>query len=235
MTINPARHRRRSIRLRGYDYSQIGAYFVTICAHNWVCLFGDIEDGEMRLSDAGRVVGATWEGLPSYNPGVALDVFVIMPNHFHGIIVIDHIPSGSGVGAQFIAPPTPAVVSPADSPLPYSPVGAQFIAPPVESISSPTRIAGPGHVDEGAINRAPTPDTPNRTPSLGDIVRGFKAHTTRILHRDLGIVRVWQRNYYEHVIRDDASLSRIREYITNNPVHWAFDRENPVHHVAADQ
>lgn len=84
------------------------------------------------------------------------------------------------------------------------------------------------------MNRAPTPGTLNRTPSLGDVVRGFKARTTRILHRDLDILHVWQRNYYEHVICDDASLSRIRKYTMNNPVHWAFDRENPVHHVATD-
>jgi REP element-mobilizing transposase RayT len=217
MIFNPARHRRRSIRLQGYDYSQIGAYFVTICAHHWVCLFGDIVDGEMRLSDAGRVVEATWEGLPSQYPGVALDVFVIMPNHFHGIMVIDCIPNRSSVGAQFIAPSPPRIASPADE-------DAINRAPTTGAL-----------IDEGAINRAPTTDMLNRSPSLGEIVRGFKARTTRILHRDLGILHVWQRNYYEHVIRDDASLSRIREYITNNPVHWAFDRENPVHHVAADQ
>jgi putative transposase len=191
--MTTTRHHRRSIRLRDYDYSQIGAYFVTICAHNGECLFGDIVSGEMLTNAAGQVVQATWEMLPSHYSGVTSDAFV--KNHIHGIIVIDWVPNYSGVGAQFIAPP------------------------------SRTGASG------GAMNRAPTPD---RAPTLGDIIRGFKARTTHCLHRNLGVVRVWQRNYYEHVIRDHASLSRIREYITNNPLRWAFDRENPVHHVATD-
>ena len=196
MTENPARHHRRSIRLRDYDYSQVGAYFVTVCTHNRTCLFGDVVDGEMVTNDAGRIVQAIWKALPLHYPGVALDEFVIMPKHVHGIIVLD-----SGVGAQFIAPPD------AD---------------------------GSG----GAINRALTTDAlsaSDRPPTLGDIVRGFKARSTRLLRRDRGYQRVWQRNYYEHVLRDKGSLSRVREYISNNPLHWAFDRENPVHHAATDQ
>jgi REP element-mobilizing transposase RayT len=196
MTENPARHHRRSIRLRDYDYSQVGAYFVTVCTHNRTCLFGDVVDGEMVTNDAGRIVQAIWKALPLHYPGVALDEFVIMPKHVHGIIVLD-----SGVGAQFIAPPD------ADG-------------------------------SEGAINRAPTTDAlsaSDRPPTLGDIVRGFKARSTRLLRRDRGYQRVWQRNYYEHVLRDKGSLSRVREYISNNPLHWAFDRENPVHHAATDQ
>jgi REP element-mobilizing transposase RayT len=193
MTENPARHHRRSIRLRDYDYSQVGAYFVTVCTHNRTCLFGDVVDGEMVTNDAGRIVQAIWKALPLHYPGVALDEFVIMPKHVHGIIVLD-----SGVGAQFIAP------------------------------------LGSG----GAINRALTTDAlsaSDRPPTLGDIVRGFKARSTRLLRRDRGYQRVWQRNYYEHVLRDKGSLSRVREYISNNPLHWAFDRENPVHHAATDQ
>jgi REP element-mobilizing transposase RayT len=224
MTENPARHHRRSIRLRDYDYSQVGAYFVTVCTHNRTCLFGDVVDGEMVTNDAGRIVQAIWKALPLHYPGVALDEFVIMPKHVHGIIVLD-----SGVGAQFIAPPDADGSEGAINRAPTtdivldSGVGAQFIAP-----------LGSG----GAINRALTTDAlsaSDRPPTLGDIVRGFKARSTRLLRRDRGYQRVWQRNYYEHVLRDKGSLSRVREYISNNPLHWAFDRENPVHHAATDQ
>jgi REP element-mobilizing transposase RayT len=209
MIGDPTRHHRRSIRLREYDYSQVGAYFVTICTRNWTCLLGDVVDGEMVTNHAGKAVQAIWEALPLHYPSVALDEFVIMPNHVHGVIVLDHVPNRSGVGAQFIAPP--------------SAVGAQFIVPPGS---------------QGAINRAPTADdqgTSGRPTALGEIVRGFKARSTRLLRRDRGCQSIWQRNYYEHVIRDDESLSRIRDYISQNPLHWAFDGENPVHHVATER
>ena len=92
---NPEKHHRRSIRLTGYDYKQSGAYFVTIVTRNRLCLFGDISDGEMVLSDTGRIAEVSWVGLSSRFPTVSLDSFVVMPNHIHGIIT---------VGAQFIAP-----------------------------------------------------------------------------------------------------------------------------------
>jgi len=88
MTYNPDVHHRRSIRLREYGYSSVGAYFVTICAQGRECLFGDILDGEMRLNEAGRVVVEWWTKLPGKFPNVALDEYVVMPNHFHGIICI---------------------------------------------------------------------------------------------------------------------------------------------------
>jgi hypothetical protein len=88
MKLNPKIYDRRSIRLQGYDYSQAGAYFVTICAQNRECLFGDIADGEMRLNDAGQMVQTVWDEIPAHYPGIDIDAFVVMPNHIHGIIVI---------------------------------------------------------------------------------------------------------------------------------------------------
>ena len=171
---------RRSLRLKGYDYAQAGAYFVTICTQGRVCLFGEVVDGEMRLNAAGAVVDAEWHGLPRRFPGVQTDAFVVMPNHVHGII---------HVGARFIAP--------------------EFVS----SIQT-----GVADYDTGAMNRAPT---------VGDIVRAFKAVTTRRI-RQHGMANFgWQRNYYEHIIRNEASLDGIRAYIVNNPLQWALDREHP--------
>ena len=89
MTYNPDIHCRRSIRLRQYDYSSVGVYFVTICAQGRECLFGDIADGTMRLNDAGQIVARVWLGLSVRFSQVVLDEFVVMPNHFHGILVIN--------------------------------------------------------------------------------------------------------------------------------------------------
>ena len=183
---NPEKHHRRSIRLTGYDYKQSGAYFVTIVTRNRLCLFGDISDGEMVLSDTGRIAKASWVGLSSRFPTVSLDSFVVMPNHIHGIIT---------VGAQFIAP---------DS--------AQFIAP----ASVPHNHIG--IAQEGAMNRAPT---------LGEIIRTYKAASTRMIRQTANLKFAWQRNYYEHVVRNEESLNRIRQYILENPARWAIDRENP--------
>jgi len=163
------RHNRRSIRLKGYDYSRSGAYFVTICAQNRVCLFGEIVNGEMTLNDAGLMVKTVWFNLPNHYPNVGLDQYVIMPNHFHGIIELSN-----NVGA--------------------------------------------------GLKPAPT-----KRHGLPEIVRGFKTFSSRRInkiHHTPG-VKLWQRNYYEHIIRNENELNRIREYIINNPAQWALDRENP--------
>jgi len=96
MTYNPDIHHRRSIRLRDYDFSAAGAYFMTICAWNRDCLFGDIVNGEMVLNDLGRLVFAEWNRTPEIRKEIELDVAVVMPNHFHGIICI--VDDGTNVG-----------------------------------------------------------------------------------------------------------------------------------------
>ena len=158
---------RRSIRLRGYDYSRGGAYFVTICTDRGRCL---LEHGGVR-----EMIGSTWQALPGRFERVTVDAFIIMPNHVHGVV--------------FLAPRTP-------------PCGSN-------STSSP-----------------PT--------SLPDVVQWFKSLTTaryRQAIRDSAWHpfggHLWQRNYYERIIRNDDELFQIREYITNNPKSWECDRENP--------
>jgi len=100
---DPNRHHRRSIRLKNYDYSQAGAYFVTICTHGHIHLFGEVVDGEMRLNPFGEIVQAVWFDLPQHYGHVQLDAFVVMPNHVHGIIVLTADPV---VGAGLNPAPT---------------------------------------------------------------------------------------------------------------------------------
>jgi len=181
MGYNPDHHHRRSIRLQGYDYSQAGAYFVTLCAWNRVCIFGDMSEGQMQLNSGGQAAEKCWLSIPEHFPHVQLDAFVIMPNHVHGIIwIIDTVCVGPNVGAKNFSPLQP---------------------------------------------NTSKPISPSKT--VGSIVRGFKIGVTKWYRSNTDTHQVWQRNYFEHVIRDDKSLNRIREYIIENPTHWAQDRENP--------
>lgn len=180
MSYDPNIHHRRSLRLKGYDYRQAGAYFLTICTHERACVFGDVMNGVMVLNDAGLLVQDEWHKLVERFPHLFLDAFVVMPNHVHSII---------HVGAQFIAP-------------------SDMVENAAHSKTA----------DSSAMNRAPT---------VGNIVRTFKAASTRRVRQGVLDTFAWQRNYYEHIIRNDQALSRIREYITNNPLQWSLDRENP--------
>jgi putative transposase len=162
MPYNPDIHHRRSIRLQGYDYAQLGAYFLTICTHRKQCIFGEIANGEMYPNFLGQVVISQWKAIPHHFPYVLLDEFVLMPNHFHGIIVINGT-------------------------------------------------------------------SPEENSSLAAIVRNFKSISARKINQinqSLG-TPIWQRNYYEHIIRDEEALYNIREYILMNPSRWESDRENP--------
>jgi len=184
MRYNPAIHHRRSIRLKGYDYTQAGAYFLTICTHNRKCLFGEIVDGVMRLNDAGVMVEQCWHAIPEHFPYIVLDAFVVMPNHVHGILYIHDTPVGANN----------------NSPLPSE------------------------------IPSAIPPGMPHGTSkTVGSVVRGFKIGVTKWMRCHTTTHEVWQRNYHEHIIRDEHSLARIREYIVNNPLQWALDRENPAY------
>lgn len=178
MKYDPESHLRRSIRLQGYDYAQAGAYFVTICAHNRECLFGEIVNDAVQLNTCGQIVAQCWQWLSEHYPYVILDEWVVMPNHLHGILVIADETDG-----------------------------------------------------RGASRRAPQPDAtiPVKRKPLGQLIAAFKATSTkRILALPgIAIEFVWQRNYYEHIIRDERELNQIRQYIADNPLKWATDDNNP--------
>ena len=146
---------RKRLRLVGLDYSEPGAYFVTVCTANRQDLLGEIADGQTKLSSRGEVAKASWNGIPNHFPGVALDAFVIMPNHIHGILLFTH--------------------------------------------------------DVGAGHARPLPT----------VVGSFKSAASRHIGAP-----IWQRSYWERVIRNEAELNRIRTYIEENPLRWPTDPEN---------
>lgn len=196
MTYNPDIHHRHSIRLKDYDYSQNGAYFVTICAWQRECLFGEIVNGEMVLNNMGRIVKSVWSGLPKHFTNINLDEYMIMPNHFHGILHIIEF-----VGVKQDSPALPA----------FDLGGNKGKAG--EALALPLRPV------RGSVSG-----------SLCSVVQNFKSVSTRKINkfRNNPGCPVWQRNYYERVIRNEDELSRAREYIVNNPMKWELDKENPV-------
>jgi putative transposase len=219
MRFHPERHHRRSIRLKGYDYRQAGAYFVTICTQDRAFLFGQVVHDEMQLNDAGKMVYDVWNDLPAFYPSVQTDAFIVMPNHIHGIIIL--------VGADpRVCPNADPRVCPAQPSVGVGPRACPDSGP----------RACPGQPQELGQPQEVAP-----TLGLPDVVHRFKTMTTKRYAdgvKRLGWEpfrgRLWQRNYYEHIIRNEESLDRIREYILTSPMRWVLDRKNP-HRVGVDE
>ena len=190
MNTLPQRH---SIRLRHYDYSQAGLYFVTICTHEKQALFGEIIDGKMRLNNAGKTAELEWHKTESMREQIVLHDFVVMPNHVHGIIEIIHSSETISVGAHCVRPHNDNFH---------------------DENNNPTHHQNP--VIGGRTQCAPT---------LGFVIRGYKAAVTKQINllRHVAGQKVWQRNYHEHVIRNEPSYLKIAEYIQTNPLRWRDD------------
>ena len=198
-TMENMNKNRQSIRLRGYDYSQSGAYFVTICTQNKKCFFGDMVNEEMVLNDAGRMINIIWNELPINYPGVNVDEFQIMPNHVHGIIILDN---GQALGQHKGQAQGPAPTN--GQPRGFDNGQPRGVAPTAAGLSLP------------------------------DVVHRFKSLTTARYIRGVKQKqwppfpgKLWQRNYYEHIVRDENELNKTRRYIIDNPRKWDLDRENP--------
>jgi len=182
---NPNIHHRKSIRLKWYDYSMPGLYFITICVHDRQCLFGIIENCKMVLNDAGGIADKYWMDIPKHFPNAMLRNHVIMPNHIHGIIELT--------------------------------AGVENFQP----LQSPTQSS----LYDGVENFQPLRNEFQKIipHSICSIVRGFKIGVTKWFRDNKDSRVIWQRNYYEHIIRDEKSYERITEYIINNPLNWMED------------
>lgn len=218
-------HHRRSNRLPGYDYSQPGAYYVTLCAYNRECMFGEIINGEMILNENGRIVENCWLDLPNHYQNIQLDYYIVMPNHFHGIIMINSVCCGidggvvddSGVDDGDVivgAGLKPAPTTTTRQPVPTTRQPAPKIpSDPAIPVSISPNSAIPAHKDHG----------------LSEFVRALKTFSSKQINqiRNTSGMPVWQRNYWDHIIRDKKSLKNIRKYIINNPAKWEEDEKNP--------
>ena len=268
MKYDPQKHHRRSIRLKGHDYTSPGAYFITICTHQRQCLFGEIVDGEMQLNEFGNWVDAYWKRLPTHFSHLQLDRFVVMPNHVHGILVLTHNPNKpipfNGRGAAFGRPSVQLSTMLRPNATPGSDQERSHFHPDCPNPINPNAMFGSDQershsVDSVCFDARPNSDhplmnesepgvafgremggngisglpnaAPLRTGSVGAIVLNFKSVTARRINqmRKMISVPVWQRNYYEHIIRDDIALANIQKYIDNNPRSWWQDQLHPDH------
>ena len=214
MKLDPQKLHRRSIRLQGYDYTQPGAYFITICTWQRECLFGDINGGEMSLNRLGEVVLHAWQDLPHHYSHLELGGFCVMPNHVHAIMVLVEDDPGRG-GSVSSGVSSPSLATYDDLRLP-------------DQAKTRPRAAPALTEGRGIASNSDVGYTPIRH-GLPEIVRAFKSFSARrlnLLRHTLGIP-VWQRNYYEHIIRDDCEHDRIRSYIESNPLNWNIDDEHP--------
>jgi putative transposase len=238
MKYDPVKHHRRSIRLKGYDYARRGAYFVTLCVQNRECALGEIVGGEMHPNRAGRMIEKWWLELNHKFAAVDTDEYVIMPNHFHGIVII--VNPAPTIGADFGAVGADLRVGPVTDV--GAVVGADLCVGPVTDVRADLRV-GPV-TDVGAIVGAdlrvgPAPgldlvQSEHVGSPLPTIVQWFKTMTTNEYIREVKQSgwppfpgKFWQRNYYEHIVRDEADLARIRAYLQNNPAKWALDQLHP--------
>jgi putative transposase len=215
MPNNLERHHRRSIRLKGYDYSLAGAYFVTIVTQHRACLFGEVVNGEMLLNDAGKMLQLEWNALPQRFPNIELDEFVVMPNHFHGILVILGKEEGAVRVRSLVSLPQEGQTQPGQPGVGQPQAGQPRMGQP--QAGQPQGIAPTG-----------------RDPVLGEVIGAWKSIGTDRYIDGVNRLdwepfdrRLFQRNYYEHIVRDECELNRIREYIINNPANWDSDDDNP--------
>ncbi len=191
---NMEKHSRRSIRLKGWDYSSEGAYFVTICTQNKVSIFGDIVDGSIKLNEIGKMVNRWWIELVQKFKNIKLDEYIIMPNHLHGIIFI--------VGADLSVCP--------ESDLSVCPESDLSVCPANQNKKG-EHIGSPLHKMIQWF----------KTMTTNEYIRGVKENMWKPYDG-----RLWQRNYYEHIIRNEDELNLIRQYIQENPLKWNDDPEN---------
>ncbi len=214
---NPHIHHRKSIRLKGYDYAQAGLYFITICCErrgNPSRLpFGQIENDEMILNEFGTIAYNEWAKLPERFPNFELDVFQIMPNHMHGIILLHDV--RAGVRAGF---------TPAPNNTPGNTVGAGFTPALNEMNIQKGQPQGLPLRNVGDNDRA----TARVAPTIGNIVGAYKSLVTNACidicnQKNIRLGKLWQRNYHEHIIRDEQSYHTISNYIINNPKNWNND------------
>ncbi len=238
---NSLKHNRQSIRLKGYDYTLPGYYFITICTQNRIHRFGKIIDGKMQLNAAGMIVANEWQKSSSIRPNIQIDEWIIMPNHFHAIL---HVrarctrPNNSNSHPNnpnctrpndFISRPKNGRIqsAPADGPIHSAPADGQMHSTPADGPIHSAPADGQMHSTpaDGIIQSATADDT---GVIIGDIIRGFKSAVTKQFWQlpNRAGIKLWQRNYWEHIIRDENELFRIRHYIQQNPQKWGNDQLN---------
>lgn len=191
------KYRIPSARATFWDYGLNAAYFVTICTKNRLCWFGNVVNEKMQLSAIGHIANSCWIEITNHFPFVELGAHIIMPNHVHGIVIINKPIDDRNVETQNFASLPPRSSSPnADIPM-------EKLDPP--EMDKPKNQFGP------------------QSKNLASIVRGFKIGVTKNA-REINPDFAWQSRYHDHIIRNDKSFQTISDYIINNPAKWQEDK-----------
>lgn len=207
MENNKPLHNRHSIRLKGYDYSKSGAYFITICIKDKLHFFGKIQNGKMILNDAGIMIDKWWQKIQEKFPDIELGEYQIMPNHFHAVV----INTGISVGADpRVRPENETSVSNELSDMNFGQTHGSAPTDAPEQISG-EHTGSPLHALVQWF----------KTMTTNEYIHGVKSSGWRPFYG-----KMWQRNYYEHIIRDESSYQTIADYIINNPAKWDMDMFN---------
>ena|SRR5690554_660803 len=235
MKYNPEKHHRCSIRLKGYDYSQPGLYFITLCVQNRHCLFGEIENGEMICNEYGKIATTEWINTESIRDNIRLHEYIIMPNHIHGIIEIIRTGDGKddgtgdgkgdGKGELQFAPTTTTTTTTTTTAFksPSQTIGSIVRGYKIATIKKikdhiiGKDSTGDGMADGMADGKGELQFAPNKNDGKGEL----QFAPIKSLN-----YKIWQRNYYEHIIRDEISYQKISEYIITNPQKWDIDKLN---------
>ncbi len=211
-----SKYRIPSSRMQNWDYGWNGAYFVTICTDHRICFFGEIRNHEMNLSEIGEMARRYWLEIPKHFPFVILDAFVIMPNHVHGIVMIEKPYSGhcndtivNQNGGKFKNVETQNFAS------------LHSLTPPLLSLTPPLSSLTPPLSSSEPIKKSKNQFGP-QSQNLGSIIRGYKTGVKKYSTMN-NIEFAWQPRFHDHVIRYQDSLNRIRNYIINNPANWGRD------------
>lgn len=199
------KYRIPSARLQHWDYGNNGAYFITICTQNREHYFGDVVNGEMQLNELGQLAEKYWMEIPQHFSFIELGNFVVMPNHTHGILIIDKMNDDT----QNVSD-TPNDDTPNDD--------TPNVETPNLGVSThTTHTTHTAHTHNGGKNDKWKPNT------IGSIINQYKRIVTinaRKIHADFG----WQSRFHDHIIRDAQSFETISNYIINNPKKWAEDK-----------
>lgn len=221
---NPNIHQRRSVRVKGHDYSQEGLYFITICVQGRLCLFGEITKGKMILNDVGKIANEYWMEIPKHFSNIELHKYIVMPNHVHGIIEI----AGPSHG---MAPPdiTGNIVGTRH--------GVSIVGTSHETGIVGTRhgVSLPDATDNAVRPRHGVAQPPPAQPNINQfgkpvsgsvpvVINQYKSSVKRWCNKNGHQYFRWQSRFYDHIIRNEQSYSTISDYITNNPVKWQDDK-----------
>ena len=228
-TVHP---QRRSARIKDWDYSNPGAYFVTVVTKDRQCLFGQIEHDQMTLNDVGNIVAQTWEWLQDQYPYVDLDAFVIMPNDIHGIVLLQDAEDGDRITepAQRMKRADASHRDDSNNDAACRDTSCRNAACRDASRSVRTDATSADVDTEGPVANQQAASRLNapRKP-LGRLIGAFKTVSTKRVNQLAGTPgkTMWQGRFHDHIIRKEESLDALRKYIAENPIKWSEDRENP--------